>query len=123
MKWTEYQKESCGGYEPFWAKYNFDKDERMPYFEERKDELGFYPFEIWNLDTEIVAFILPRLKYFREHHCGCPCSIEPKEWDNNLDKYIEAFQDYLNLKNSEKDLKDIMPVLHKFIDDMGSLWT
>ena len=123
MGWTKYQKDACGGYEPFWSKDDFDKDEKMPYFKEKKDELGFYPFEIWNLDAEIVSFILPRLKYFREHHCSYPCDIESEEWDSRIDKYIEAFQDYLNLDNSEKSLKDIMPILHEFIDDMSKLWT
>lgn len=33
---------------------------------------GFFPCDAWNLDHEFALWILPRLKYFKDHHCGYP---------------------------------------------------
>lgn len=52
----------------------------------------FVEGELYNLDYTFTAFILPRLKAFKEHQIGHPGSLDQSEWHNILDKMIHAFQ-------------------------------
>ena len=52
----------------------------------------FVEGELYNLDHTLTAFILPRLKAFKEHQLGRPGFLEKEEWHNILDKMISAFQ-------------------------------
>lgn len=53
---------------------------------------GWDDRDIWSLDITIAKFVLPRLKYLREHHCGYPCDLQEIEWDMILDEVIESFE-------------------------------
>jgi hypothetical protein len=53
---------------------------------------GFSPHEIWSLDREIVKFILPRLKYFRNHLNGYPGDHTEEKWNEVLDKIIWSME-------------------------------
>lgn len=51
--------------------------------------------ELWNLNSTIAEYILPRLKKFRKYNQGCPVidGINSfKEWQDTLDKMIIAFE-------------------------------
>lgn len=47
---------------------------------------------MYNLDYTFTAFILPRLKAFKEHQIGHPGYLEQDEWYSILDQMIHAFQ-------------------------------
>ena len=47
--------------------------------------------DTWNLDAAIAKFVLPRLIRFREVHNGHPCQLTSEEWDEKIDKMIDAF--------------------------------
>lgn len=86
-------------------------DYRWEEYKQQRLEIGFDNSEIWNLDTTISKFILPRLKAFKEISCGIPGKLvyefkkkgyssekanqlADKEWDKILDKIIWAFENY-----------------------------
>ena len=47
-----------------------EDDERKEIFKKQRLERGFDETELWNLDTTILKFILPRLKAFKENTFG-----------------------------------------------------
>lgn len=73
-----------------WAEANYhgfahdlpDTDNRLKKFRKQREKYGFDNSELWNLNTTIAKFILPRLKAFRKDIYGIPgrfCYDEPKE--------------------------------------------
>ena len=61
-------------------------------FKQQRKARGWDSTECWNLDTTIAKFILPRLKEFREIHCGHPSRLgDEDKWNEILDKMISAF--------------------------------
>jgi hypothetical protein len=59
---------------------------------------GYSDEELWNLDSTICEWLLPRLKAFKERTNGYPPTLNsPKEWDTILEKIILA----LELHNSD----------------------
>lgn len=73
-------------------------DERWQKYQKQRLERGFDDSELWSLDNTITNFILPRLKRFREVHCGYPASMTSEKWEEILDNMIKAFE-YLNDEN------------------------
>lgn len=72
------------------------KDRRNKKFKIFKKENGFTPDEAWNLYISIAIFVLPRLKYFREHTIGIPLQFKTiEEWYNILDQMIFSFENVL----------------------------
>lgn len=68
-------------------------DKRNETFKQFKKQNGFTPDETWQLYFSIAVFVLPRLKYFREHTCGFPASFEKiEDWQAIIDKMIFSFQ-------------------------------
>jgi hypothetical protein len=62
---------------------------------------GFDNTELWNLDTSLVNFLLPRLKVFKTQKCSYPGDLPSGEaWDRILDKMIVGFEIYLDSGNS-----------------------
>lgn len=58
---------------------------------------GFNYQDIFNLDTSILAYILPRLVYFRDHCTGYPGTVESYDvWIEILNKIIDGFYAYLD---------------------------
>lgn len=41
--------------------------------------------DIYNLDSTIARFILPRLKFFRKKICSCPYGFTLEEWKDSTD--------------------------------------
>lgn len=69
-----------------------DDDRELEYSKQRMQQ-GFDESETWSLANTIAKFILPRLKFFRNHapgHNGCYENEEQK--NENLDKMIIAFE-------------------------------
>ncbi len=71
---------------------------------------GFAVSETWELPEATARWILPRLKYYRDHFTGTPFNYEedcsgksvdqsyltPEEWRERLDKMIFAFEFIIN---------------------------
>lgn len=53
---------------------------------------GFDERVIWNLDTEIAKWLVPRLKYFRKKVTGYPDGMTPEMWDTVIGKMIFALE-------------------------------
>lgn len=66
------------------TKWLEENDPRKEDYAKYKAEHGFSPDELWDLDTTIAAFALPRMRAFRDR---CPDRLIP-----DLDKAIEAFR-------------------------------
>lgn len=83
-------------------------DKRWGEYAEQRKERGFDDSELWSLDTTIAKFLLPRIKRYREVHCGYPASLTNERWNEILDKMVAAFEVYLydnDLINSEDTIK------------------
>ena len=91
-----------------------------------KKKIGFRYEEIWNLDHTVAVYILPRLVYFRDNHCGYPyrCDSE-QQYNEILDKIIDGFylkvtKDSLYWTDSEKELWETAKKL--FAECFDTLW-
>lgn len=119
MKWTKYQKKACGGYMPISTQKWLKNDSRHKEFKTFKKKHGFYPFELWNLNEEIISFILPRLVYYRDHLCGIPGGMTQEEYEAQLDACIKAFRHYLNNDLWEDEIEE---AFYDFMNLLPSLW-
>ena len=58
-------------------------DERLETFKRQRIERGFDDTELWNLDTTLLKFLLPRLKEFKKQTNSYPSNVESfEEWQN-----------------------------------------
>lgn len=90
-----------------------------------KRKTGFCPLEIWNLNTAIAEFTLPRLKYFRNHHHGYPYGLSEEKWNKTLDDMIYALDFEVNQWNydwSEIDHKRVKRGFKNFGVYLSHLW-
>lgn len=87
-----------------------EDDERAAEYRKQRIERGFDNSELWSLDATIAKFILPRLKVFRENHCGYPGQLTDDKWNEILDDMIVAFDIYLN----DNDLINSEEIIRKF---------
>lgn len=53
---------------------------------------GWDDGQTFSLDYSLAKIILPRLKRFREITIATPSDMEEKEWKDQLDKMIAAFE-------------------------------
>lgn len=53
---------------------------------------GWDDSETWSLDYSLAKIIAPRLKRFKEVTCGHPADSTEKQWNEDLDKMIAAFE-------------------------------
>jgi len=80
-------------------------DERYKKYKKQLKEMGFCNSETWNLNTTIAAFVLPRLKRFRDISPCYPCKFQKQgAWQIILDKIIFAFE--WHLKQDEAVSRD-----------------
>lgn len=78
-----------------------EKDNRKEKFKEQRLERGFDDTELWNLDTTILKFILPRLKAFKEVTVGYPGDFNNMEdWVKCIDKMIKSIEQILTDDNN-----------------------
>lgn len=109
--------------------YGFSKelpesDPRQAIFAEQRAERGFDDTETWALDSVIVKFVLPRLKRFKELHICHPPSITMEEWDQKIQKMIDAFEEYERRDDHPRDwdTKKIDEGFKLFIEYFHDLW-
>ena len=108
-------------------------DERWQKYKEQRLSRGFDNSELWNLDTTIVKFVLPRLKVFRSFECGHPVHIDTmEEWNEILDKMIKGFEYYLddnlgedknltrkeNIVNHEKVISEGLDLFREYFSNL-----
>ncbi len=56
---------------------------------------GYTDSDIWNLDTTIAKFVLPRLRALRDGGgCGNPDGLTMEEWNALMGEMIYAFEYY-----------------------------
>jgi hypothetical protein len=53
---------------------------------------GWDDSETWSLDHSLSKSIVPRLRRFREISCAHPSDLTSEEWNECLDKMIDAFE-------------------------------
>lgn len=74
--------------------YIFKRLKRKIKFLYQKITRGFNDEEIWNLDTTIANFVIPRLKAYKES-CGLislPPDLTSEEWTNIIDDIIYGLE-------------------------------
>ena len=92
-------------------------------------ENGFHYEETWNLDTEIIKFIVPRLAYLRDITDGYPSDLNSyEEWVDILNQILDGFEHYLIIMEGEVSaLEDIgqnkfKKAFELFTKYFGNLW-
>jgi len=103
--------------------HGFEKNES----ETKKQILkqGFSDTEVWNLDTTIAKFVLPRLKRLKEIHHGYPHNLTEEKWEEILETMIKGFEIYTKrdeLNWSQSDSKIIKKSLKYFSKYFLNLW-
>lgn len=87
---------------------NIDDIECCIKYKKQRIERGFDDTECWNLNTTIAAFILPRLKVFKEQMNAWP-GVEPydtfEKWEDAIDKMIYSF-DHIVYEDKYDDERD-----------------
>ena len=116
----------------FWGlpiRFRFDFEYRWFIWKWFQLRHGFDPRDCWNLDSSLTKWIVPRLKYFKEHNMGHPCMERTEKcwldanpcdcsekWIETIDNIIEGFevdvfdmddmnQYYANMKKRKKAFK------------------
>lgn len=103
------------------------EDSRWDKYKEQREKCGFDDTELWNLDSTICKFIIPRLKRFREitegSYPGWCGSWET--WACLIDKMIAGFENILDNEitpDDEERYKIITEGMKVFSEDFRSLW-
>lgn len=66
---------------------------------------GWDDSETWDLDAQLAAYLVPRLRRFKEINNCCPGHLTEEEWDARLNEMIELFSSYEEEFNSEKQAR------------------
>lgn len=100
-----------------------DESPRARKFRNQRLERGFDDSEMWNLDSTIAQFILPRLKRYKHLGKKChPSELTYQQWQKYLSKMIIAFELILEDKYSFKNEVKIDEGLILFSQYLRSLW-
>ena len=82
--------------------------------------------EVWNTDNTIAQLIVPRLQAFKalDKHGGPPDFSEMREWNNAIQKMIDAFElmkyaGRVNTKEEERTMEEALDLFRKYF---RSLW-
>ena len=82
--------------------------------------------EVWNTDNTIAQLIVPRLQAFKalDKHGGPPDFSEMREWNNAIQKMIDAFElmkyaGRVNTKEEERTMEEGLDLFRKYF---RSLW-
>jgi len=83
-------------YHGFLTDASFPKDmsqKRLSQLVRQHQKHGFDDTELWNLDTTLAQFILPRLKRFKRIQHGYPSDFKSAAaWRKKIDSFIWAFE-------------------------------
>ncbi len=91
---------------------------------------GYSDEELWNLDSTICEWLLPRLKAFKEKTIGYPHDFNSfDEWKETIQKMINAFElhnsdlpNNFSIENFKKEEKLIQEGFELFGKYLNSLW-
>ena len=99
-------------------------DDRWEDFYEQRMKQGFDESETWSLDSTIAKFILPRLKVLKDVKAGYPAHLTMENWDNILQKMIDAFAIYSNdcCRPNDEEEDKINEGLDLFREYFRHLW-
>ena len=94
--------------------------------EENRSHKHDYPIEeVWNTDNTLAQLIVPRLQAFKalEKHGYCPDFKGMREWNNAIQKMIDAFEllKYSDVYTSDEE-KTISEGLELFCKHFRNLW-
>lgn len=96
-----------------------DDDERQETFKRQRIERGFDDTELWNLDTTLLKFLLPRLKEFKRQTNSFPSTVESfEEWQNILQKMIDAIEHNLYGNYKIGEYMEEFKLLQEYIFDL-----
>lgn len=96
---------------------DIEKEEKRKEYKKQRLERGFDDTELWNLDSTILKFTLPRLKRFRECTIGYPSDFKSyEEWQVCLEKMINAIEKILEDDKSDEAYKDFELFKKYFFD-------
>jgi len=100
------------------------KDDRQKSWKKQRLTRGFDSTELWNLDTTIAKFILPRLVAFRDNQLEMRIVDENDKWIINLNKMISAFELLTTgeVIFQKSDTKVIQSGLKSFATYYNALW-
>jgi hypothetical protein len=99
------------------------KDKRQARWKKQRKKRGFDDTELWNLNTTIATFILPRLKAFRKGSHGYPYALKNVEaWNKILDQMIEGFEQYVQDDINKIDYEKTNKALDLFSEWFNALW-
>jgi len=90
--------------------------------EENWSHKNDYPIEeVWNTDNTIAQLIVPRLQAFKalDKHGGPPDFSEMREWNNAIQKMIDAFElmkyaGRVNTKEEERTMEEGLDLFRKY---------
>jgi hypothetical protein len=91
-------------------------------FKKQLQKRGFDDTELWNLDTTIISFTLPRLKEFRKNIIGYPSQISEKKWKRILDNIIWSFEQYMKDDVLQEDYKKYIRGFKYFGKYLPNMW-
>lgn len=103
----------------------FKKDPRAAMWKQQRKERGFDDTELWNLDTSIAKFLVPRLKEFQKQSMGYPINLTPDKWNKIMDIMIKGFEFYASeerydewSEENTKNVNDAFRYLKKYFVDL-----
>ena len=102
-----------------------EDDDRWELFKQQRLERGFDDSELWNLDSTIAKFILPRLKAFSENLISHPIGITMEKWEKILNSMIYSFDIIVEdkiLNLSDDEYKKFKKGLKLFVKYYFNLW-
>ena len=96
----------------------FTLDANNEEYRKQRIERGFDDTELWNLDSTILKFTLPRLKEFREQTICYPADLNSiEEWKDCLDKMINAIEEAINYEYNDHTFENLQ-LFHKYFMDL-----
>lgn len=108
-------------------KFNWHLLKRKIKFIYQKLTRGWSDDETWSLDYSLAKLIAPRLKRFKQIICGHPHNMEEKEWHQDLDKMIAAFEflgseDRWSFDLDQKKMLEVQEGIDLFAKHYVGLW-
>ena len=89
---------------------------RQEKYRKQREERGFDDTELWNLNTTIARFMLPRFIEFRKQTQGYPPTLTEAEWDVVLQNIINSLKNYIEEK--ENDCSTAMTLISKYFNNL-----
>lgn len=75
-------------------------------YKKQRIERGFDDTELWNLNTSIAKYVLPRLIEFKKMNNGYPANFDNfEDWIDVIDKMIYSFDHIVNQEKYDKELE------------------